>query len=90
LNGAGCAQIKFIIENAFTSEEPLWYAGISVAARCVDADTAIHKLSERPTQTYDEQETEAKGSTKPRRSKMGAQGATSLRNSTQADAKVVP
>jgi hypothetical protein len=59
LEGAGCAQIKFIIENAFTCEEPLWYAGISVAARCVDADTAIHKLSEDHPD-YDAGETERK------------------------------
>jgi len=45
LEGVGCAQIKWIIENAPTCPEPLWYDGISVAARCDDADTAIHELS---------------------------------------------
>lgn len=46
LEGNGCGQIKHIIENAASCPEPLWYAGISVAARCVDGATAIHQLSE--------------------------------------------
>jgi hypothetical protein len=45
LQGAGCAQIKFILENAKSLSEPLWYAGLSVAVRCVDRDTAIHDMS---------------------------------------------
>lgn len=46
LEGKGCNQIKWILENSVTCPEPMWYAGISVAARCVDGDTAIHLLSE--------------------------------------------
>jgi hypothetical protein len=46
LEGRGCNQIKWILENADTCPEPLWYAGLSVAVRCVDGDTAIHGLSE--------------------------------------------
>ena len=46
LNGIGCEQIKWIIENAASCPEPLWRAGLSVAIRCVDGPTAIHQLSE--------------------------------------------
>jgi hypothetical protein len=46
IEGRGCNQIKWILENATTCPEPLWYAGLSVAVRCVDGDTAIHGMSE--------------------------------------------
>ena len=46
LEGNGCEQIRHILVNATSCPEPLWYAGISVAARCVDGASAIHKLSE--------------------------------------------
>ena len=42
----GCAQIKFICENAQTLEEPMWFAGLSIAKFCDDGATAIHELSE--------------------------------------------
>lgn len=45
LEGQGCKQIKYILENAANLPEPLWYAGLSVAGRCVDKDTAIHQMS---------------------------------------------
>lgn len=45
LEGTGCNQIKKIIEEARTLSEPLWYAGLSVAIRCVDGETAIHDMS---------------------------------------------
>lgn len=45
LNDTGCAQIKYIIMEAATLSEPMWYAGLSVAARCVDASEAIHLMS---------------------------------------------
>lgn len=59
LEGNGCEQIKHIIVNAANCPEPLWYAGISVAARCVDGATAIHKLSEDYS-GYSHSETERK------------------------------
>lgn len=59
LNGNGCNQIKWMLENAASCPEPLWYAGISVAARCVDADTAIHLMSE-DYPGYSPEETERK------------------------------
>jgi hypothetical protein len=46
LNDQGCAQIKNILVNATTLEEPLWYAGLSIARHCVDWETAIHLMSE--------------------------------------------
>jgi energy-coupling factor transporter ATP-binding protein EcfA2 len=46
MNGQGCAQIENIAVNQDTIEEPLWRAGLSIAAVCVDRDEAIHKISE--------------------------------------------
>ena len=60
LEGNGCAQIKHIIENQASCPEPLWYAGISVAARCRDASEAIHAMSnEHPDYNFDETERKA-------------------------------
>jgi len=42
----GCAQIKHILINAATLEEPLWYAGLSIARHCTDWESAIHLMSE--------------------------------------------
>ena len=46
LEGNGCNQIKFILENAKTIPEPLWWSGLSIAANCSDGETAIHMMSE--------------------------------------------
>ena len=46
LQGKGCNQIKFILENAKTLTEPVWYSGLSIAQHCSDRDTAIHMMSE--------------------------------------------
>jgi hypothetical protein len=59
LEGVGCAQIKFIIEEAASCPEPLWRAGLSVAFRCDDGDTAIHELSKNHPD-YDPTKTENK------------------------------
>ena len=45
LEDRGCGQIKFILEHADTVQEPLWYAGLSVAVRCTDGKQAIHDMS---------------------------------------------
>jgi hypothetical protein len=45
LKGTGCAQIAHAVCEAATLEEPLWRAALSIAWRCDDAETAIHKLS---------------------------------------------
>lgn len=60
LEGNGCAQIKEIIERAATCPEPLWYAGLSVAARCIDGADAIHRISEDyPLYSYADTERKA-------------------------------
>lgn len=60
LQGDGCAQIKHILLNAPSCPEPLWYAGISVAARCRDGASAIHTMSEdHPNYTPEETERKA-------------------------------
>lgn len=45
VSGKGCAHIAHAVEHAATLEEPLWRAALSIAWRCTDADTAIHKMS---------------------------------------------
>lgn len=59
IEGRGCNQIKWILENATSCPEPLWKAGLSVAVRCVDGDTAIHTMSEDHPE-YNAAETEKK------------------------------
>ena len=59
LKGTGCAQIKHIIINAKTLEEPMWYAGLSIAQHCKDRDEAIHMMSEDHPK-YSKQDTERK------------------------------
>jgi hypothetical protein len=46
LNGQGCHQIKFILENAKSLTEPVWRAGLSIAVNCSDGEEAIHMMSE--------------------------------------------
>lgn len=46
LSDEGCAQIKNILVNAKMLEEPLWYAGLSIARHCTDWESAIHLMSE--------------------------------------------
>jgi hypothetical protein len=46
VNGTGCNQIKHAIVDAANLEEPLWRAALSIAVRCEDGATAIHKLSQ--------------------------------------------
>jgi len=45
INGKGCAQLENIVLNQESIEEPLWRAGLSIAAACIDRDEAIHKIS---------------------------------------------
>jgi hypothetical protein len=60
----GCAQIKYICENAAALEEPLWFAGLSIAKFCDDGKTAIHELS-NPDPRYNYEDTEDKASRFP-------------------------
>jgi len=55
----GCPQLENIAINQADIEEPLWRAGLSIAAHCVDADEAIHIISSNHPQ-YSAQETEKK------------------------------
>lgn len=41
-----CAQLKNIVENRATLEEPLWRAGLSIAQICEDREDAIKAVSE--------------------------------------------
>ncbi len=59
MNGQGCAQLENIAVNQDTIEEPLWRAGLSVAAVCVDRDEAIHKISQAHPE-YSPENTERK------------------------------
>lgn len=43
--GTGCFQLSKAITEQETIEEPLWRAALSIAAHCVDAETAIHNIS---------------------------------------------
>ena len=45
LDGKGCAQLENIVVNQDSIEEPLWRAGLSIAAACIDRDEAIHQIS---------------------------------------------
>ena len=60
----GCAQVKFMCENVTTLEEPLWWAGLSLAKFCDDGSSAIHEFSEdHPEYIY--AKTEEKANTIP-------------------------
>lgn len=59
LKDSGCAQIKHALTNATTLEEPLWRAVLSIAIRCEDGATAIHKVS-KAHPGYTPADTEAK------------------------------
>ena len=59
LEGDGCEQIRWAIENSSTLPEPIWTASLSIAQHCIDRDVAIHRLSE-DYPGYDASETERK------------------------------
>jgi len=45
--GEGCAQLLHCFQNQADIEEPLWRSALSIAAFCVDADSATHKMSDQ-------------------------------------------
>ena len=57
--GRGCAQIAKVIKEQETISEPMWRAGLSIAAFCVDKDKAVHLISNRHEE-YTPERTEAK------------------------------
>jgi hypothetical protein len=58
-NGEGCNQLLNCFENQNGIEEPLWRSALSIAAFCVDGDSAAHKLS-RDHEGYDPAEVDLK------------------------------
>jgi hypothetical protein len=67
LEGDGCGQVKYILENSATLEEPLWFAGLSIAKYCEDGNEAIHLLSEdHPGYKYEDTEEKANRIPAPR------------------------
>jgi len=64
--GVGCAQLEHIALNQESIEEPLWRAGLSIAAHCVDADEAIHIISRNhPEYSADQTERKARSTKGP-------------------------
>lgn len=59
LEGGGCEHIKQALEKPNNCSEPMWRACLSIAVRCSDGPTAIHKLSEGHD-SYNAAETERK------------------------------
>lgn len=45
LNGDGCAQIRYVLENETTLSEPMWHSGLSIARHCSDWEEAIYLMS---------------------------------------------
>jgi hypothetical protein len=46
MNGYGCHQIKHMMQKPDEVSYELWTAGLTVASKCVDQETAIHTISE--------------------------------------------
>ncbi len=57
--GSGCNQLKRIVEEQATLDEPSWRAGLSIAVFCTDRDKSIHLISKSHPE-YNEDETERK------------------------------
>jgi hypothetical protein len=60
-NNEGCAQLLYQFQNQDSVSEPMWFNALSIAHRCVDRETAIHKISERHPE-YSPEDTENKAS----------------------------
>ena len=60
MEGDGCEQIKWAIENRATLPEPVWTAVLSIAQHCTDRDEAIHAISsDYPGYSWEETEKKA-------------------------------
>lgn len=67
IEGDGCNQVKYVLENSKTLEEPMWFAGLSIAKFCSDGATAIHELSnDHPDYKYEDTEEKANRFPAPR------------------------
>lgn len=60
-NNEGCAQLLYQYQNQESVSEPMWFNALSIAHRCVDRETAIHKISEKHPE-YSRDVTEEKAS----------------------------
>lgn len=58
-DGRGCAQLAKVITEQATISEPMWRAGLSIAAFCIDKDKAVHFISNKHEE-YTPERTEAK------------------------------
>lgn len=53
--GEGCEQLKLAYVDQENMSEPVWRAALSIAGHCVDAESAVHKIScKHPGYSYDE------------------------------------
>jgi len=60
VKGEGCAQLLHCFQNQDTIEYNVWRSALSIAAFCVDRDTAIHKMSSKhPEYSYSTTERKA-------------------------------
>lgn len=59
LVGDGCEQLGELVRHPERADEPMWRAGLSIAAHCVDRDKAIHVVSKGHPE-YDPEDTERK------------------------------
>jgi len=59
VKGEGCPQLEYIVRNQEHMSEPLWRAGLSIAAFCEDKDKAVHRISSGYPD-YDPHETDRK------------------------------
>lgn len=59
VEGNGCLQLGEMVSDPASVPEPLWRAGLSIAAHCSDGDVGIHVLS-RGHPDYDPEETTEK------------------------------
>lgn len=67
LNGVGCNQFKYMLENAATLEEPLWHSGLAVVKFCADGALGIHDFSkDHPGYKYEDTEEKASRFPAPR------------------------
>lgn len=67
INGNGCEQVRYVLENEKTVGRELWAAVLTIAVRCEDGDEAIHKMSsEYPGYSYEQTEKDARSFGGPR------------------------
>lgn len=68
IKGDGCEHIKQAIEDPAGCDYQLWRACLSIAVRCTDGPSAIHKISEgHPEYSYEETERKANDTAGPYR-----------------------